>query len=82
MTMDGDFCSWVLHHLSDYIDREMQSDLCVQLEAHLLECSSCRVLHQTMDGTVGLVRDLSEYRMPPECLNRIRDRLLKGRGTA
>jgi RNA polymerase sigma-70 factor (ECF subfamily) len=80
--MDRDFCSWVLQHLSEYIDREMQSDVCEELEAHLLECPSCRTLHQTMDGTVGMVHDLSQRAIPADCLNRIRERLLKGRGPA
>ena len=80
--MDGDLCTWIFHHLSEYLDREMQSEVCVQLEEHVKECSSCRALLHTMRGTVDMVHTMPQAGMSEECLSRIRDRVLRGRGTA
>jgi RNA polymerase sigma-70 factor (ECF subfamily) len=81
-SMDKDICTWIFNHLSEYVDAELQTDVCDQLESHMGECPSCRALVHTMRGTVGLVHDLSTRTIPAECLNRIRERLLKGRNPA
>jgi anti-sigma factor (TIGR02949 family) len=35
-------CDQVLTHLWQYIDREIEADQCVKLEAHLATCDGCR----------------------------------------
>jgi len=80
--MDTDLCTWIYNHLSEYLDAEMQTDVCEQLETHILECSSCRALLRTMKGTVEIVHELPERAISQRCLDRIKDQVLKGREPA
>jgi predicted anti-sigma-YlaC factor YlaD len=81
-SMDHDFCTWLFHHLSEYVDAEFQKEICTQVEVHMLECPSCRALVHTMRGTMEIVQEGSAQCIPPACLQRIRERVLKGRESA
>ncbi len=75
--MQKDLCTWVFHHLSDYLDHEMQKDLCAQVEEHVRECVSCRALLGNMQNTVELLHQVGGPRLPEACLNRIREQVLR-----
>ena len=80
--MEQDFCTWLFHHLSEYIDLEMKREVCTEVEAHVVQCPSCSALIKTMRGTVEIVQEGAGECIPPACLERIKDRLLKGREPA
>lgn len=80
--MERDLCTWLFHHLSEYIDLEMKREVCSQVEAHVVQCPSCSALVKTMQGTVEIVHDGAGQGIPSSCLERIKDRLLKGREPA
>src|SRR5262245_60033475 len=64
-------CSDVLSQLSDYLDAEAAQELCAQLEAHLSECSTCRIQIDTVKKTISLYRSVD----PLECPEQVRMRL-------
>jgi len=49
-------CHDLLGRLSGYIDGELETAVCAQLEAHLAQCSDCRVMVDTLRRTVTLYR--------------------------
>ena len=53
-------CSQMLGNLSDYIDGDLQADLCAQIEDHMKTCENCRVVVNTLRKTVELYEKSSE----------------------
>jgi anti-sigma factor (TIGR02949 family) len=49
-------CANLLGSLSDYIDGELSPELCRELEKHLAGCQDCRVVLNTTQRTIDLVR--------------------------
>ena len=64
-------CKDVIAQLSDYLDAEAAQELCVSLESHFTECSSCRVYIDTVKKTISLYRSES----PLDCPEQVRMRL-------
>lgn len=77
--MQKDLCTWVFHHLSEYLDHEMQADVCQQVDDHVRECVSCRALLGNMQNTVDLLHEMAGPHLPEACLNRIREKVLRSR---
>jgi len=50
-------CDDLIGNLSDYIDGELEPELCKELESHLAGCQNCRLMVDTMEMTVKLCRD-------------------------
>jgi len=78
--MDTDLCTWIYHHLSEYLDTELPGSTCEQLEAHVQECTSCRALLHTMKDTVEMVHEFSGKPIPERCLTRLRAKLFAEEG--
>jgi anti-sigma factor RsiW len=66
-------CKQLLGSLSEYIDGELQAELCAQIEAHLQDCDNCRVVVNTFRKTVELYEQTTVPAGLPEA---IRERLL------
>ena len=49
-------CRHLLDSLSDFIDGDLKSELCSDLEKHLAECENCRIVVDTLRKTVNLYR--------------------------
>ncbi len=47
-------CQQLLGSLSDYIDGQLQAELCAEIEQHIKECDNCRVVVNTLRKTVEL----------------------------
>ena len=67
-------CQELLGSLSLYIDGELPSELCRELEQHLAECDNCRVVLNTTKRTIDLVHAPLEK---PDLLDDVRERLFK-----
>lgn len=57
-------CRELKVHLSEYLDDELESKVCAQVEAHLRECPDCRVAVDTMRKTIFLCHALKPEHMP------------------
>lgn len=45
------------YHLSEYLDHELSGDVHADMEAHLDECETCRVLFVTTQKVIELSRE-------------------------
>lgn len=66
-------CKALLGSLSEYIDGELPSDLCAEIEKHLEGCDNCRIVLNTTRRTIDLVQMPAEENVPDD----VRDRLFK-----
>jgi anti-sigma factor RsiW len=57
-------CHDYIGELNDYIDGEIDPELCEEIKAHLGQCANCRLMVDTMRQTVKLVRDGVPQEMP------------------
>jgi len=57
---DDERCKALLARLNEYIDDELVSELCRELEQHVDGCHDCRVVLDTLGCTVRLYRTLGE----------------------
>jgi anti-sigma factor RsiW len=66
-------CKQLLGSLSEYIDGELQADLCAQIESHLQDCDNCRIVVNTLRKTIEIYEQTSadSVQLP----NAIRERL-------
>ncbi|MBK9781529.1 MAG: zf-HC2 domain-containing protein [Anaerolineales bacterium] len=67
-------CQALLGSLSEYIDGELPSDLCTEIEKHLEGCENCRVVLNTTRRTIDLVQIPAEGSPLP---SEVRERLFK-----
>ena len=65
-------CQQLLGSLSEYIDGELQAELCAVLEAHLQDCENCRIVVNTLRKTIELYKETST---PDELPGAVRERL-------
>jgi len=67
-------CKQLLGNLSEYIDGDLQADLCAEIEAHLKDCENCRIVINTLRKTVELYEQTGEQvELPSE----VRERLFR-----
>ena len=62
----------MLGSLSDYIDGELEAELCAEIEQHVAACVNCRIVVDTLKRTVTLYHDHGHEPMPED----VRQRLL------
>lgn len=64
-------CSELLGELCDYIDGELEAELCAEIEAHLAGCPDCRVLVDTLRRTIVLYKTQSQPAVPEDVKTRL-----------
>ena len=67
-------CEALLGSLSEYIDGELNAELCREIEKHLAGCENCRVVLNTTKRTIDLVQAPAESVAVPDD---VRERLFK-----
>lgn len=69
-------CKEMLITLNDYIDGELDTSLCDELEKHMAGCDNCRVVVNTIKKTIELYReDCATDKIPTEVRERLLTRL-------
>ena len=67
-------CCQLLGSLSEYVDGELDEQLCAILEEHIEDCENCRIVVDTLRKTVYLYRTTAlDETLPGD----IRERLFK-----
>ena len=56
------YCKEMLGSLSDYIDGDLEAQLCAEIEQHMAGCGNCRVVVDTLSKTVSLYRESATSR--------------------
>jgi anti-sigma factor (TIGR02949 family) len=67
-------CRQLLGSLSEYVDGELDDELCTVLEQHLEDCENCRIVVDTLRKTVYLYHESTQDETIP---TDIRARLYK-----
>ncbi len=52
-------CKQLLGNLSDYIDGDLQAELCAEIDEHLKNCENCRIVVNTLRKTVEIYEQTS-----------------------
>lgn len=69
-------CQKYIAGLSEYIDGELSTDLCIELEKHLLECERCRIVVNTTRKTIEFYQtEAASTTVPPGVRERLYKRL-------
>ncbi len=68
-------CDDLIGNLSDYIDGELDPELCRELESHLAGCQNCRLMVDNLKMTVKLCRDGAEVELPQSLQDKINAKL-------
>jgi len=69
-------CQEILKDLNDYIDGDLDSDLCNVLESHLESCSDCQIVLKTLEKTIEICQqDCESIILPAEMRQRLFNRL-------
>lgn len=69
-------CRHLLESLSDYVDGELEEQLCAELERHLESCENCQIVVDTLRRTVSLYKVINaESEMPEDVRKRLYHRL-------
>ncbi len=71
----GKKCLDYISELNDYLDGEIDSSLCAEIDAHIGQCENCRIMVDTMRQTVKLCREGKEEKLPPSLENRLNNML-------
>ena len=73
--IDHENCQNMLTFLSDFVDGELNQDLCVQIETHLSQCPDCSIVLDTLKKTIYLYQtsSISSEQVPDD----VRERLFK-----
>ena len=71
-------CRDYISDLNTYIDGEVDSELCAEIEKHLGQCKNCRIMVDTMKKTVVLCREGKIEPLPSSLEDRL-SRMLKDR---
>ena len=69
-------CREIKYKLSAYLDGELESALCAEIEQHLRGCDDCRVMVDTLNKTITLYRNYGQSTVPPDVHERL-TRILK-----
>lgn len=64
-------CQRYLSSLTDYVDGDLDPELCHELEAHMAACENCRIVVDTLTKTISLYRQLPA----PDLPNAVKERL-------
>jgi len=70
-------CLEIFERLSEYIDGELDADLCANLEGHMEGCEPCQAFLESLRRTVKLVRDQAPPEIPAEVVRAVRAALSK-----
>ncbi len=65
-------CHIILENLSDYLDGELDADLCTDIERHISGCQHCQVVVNTLKKTIQIYQVTGhETTLPPEIRRRL-----------
>lgn len=64
-------CRKVLETLSDYLDDEVALATRRDLETHLAECRTCKVIYDTAKRTLRIVTDVGSFEIPTDVSERL-----------
>jgi predicted anti-sigma-YlaC factor YlaD len=64
-------CREIKDKLSAFLDGELESAVCAEIEQHLSGCDDCRVMVDTLNKTITLYRQYGQETVPPDVHERL-----------
>ena len=68
-------CEELMRHLNDYVDGEIDPDICEAFNRHMADCNPCQVVVDNIRKTITLYKDGTPYEMPIAFRNRLHSAL-------
>jgi len=68
-------CDELLKALNEFVDGEVDSEICQEFKRHLEQCGPCQIVVDNIRKTITLYRDGEVYPMPDDFQARLRDQL-------
>ncbi len=68
-------CEDLLRQLNDYVDKDIDPDVCTDFEGHLQDCNPCKIVVDTIRKTIKLYKDDTVYEMPIKFHDRLHQTL-------
>ncbi len=75
-----DCCRRLKALLGDYLDGELDEQLCQEMESHLGDCQPCRAVVDTTRRTIQLYCDERPVELPADVQQRLFERLRAAQG--
>ena len=67
-------CRYLLSSLSEFVDGELDHEICLEIESHMEGCVNCQIVINTLQKTVELYRETAD---PPDLPSDVKARLIK-----
>ncbi len=64
-------CRELAAHLSEFLDQELDPELCAQIQAHLEACGRCRVVVNTLRKTIQIYQQIEVQPLPEALRERL-----------
>ncbi len=68
-------CENLLKQLNDYVDGDIDPEVCEQYEAHMEDCNPCQVVVDNIRKTITLYKAGTPYVIPLEFRRRLHETL-------
>jgi hypothetical protein len=69
-------CEKLKKALAEFLDGELEAEICQQIERHMIECPDCEIVVSTTRRTLALYRDRALYvELPLDVRERLTVRL-------
>jgi anti-sigma factor RsiW len=65
--------------LSEYLDGELDDELCSEVDDHLSDCAPCESLLDSLRRTIELVEELPALPLPDDVRRRVREAYVRFR---
>ena len=72
-------CRKVHELLGEYLDEDLKSAVCRELEKHMIDCPDCRVHVDSVKKVIRLYRDATEGSLPVDIRIRLQDVIQRAR---
>jgi len=69
------YCKKDYERLSEYLDGELDDDLCREIEEHFCQCPECRKCVDSMRKTIQLCKEVAIEEIPVDVRERLKSRL-------
>jgi anti-sigma factor (TIGR02949 family) len=73
-------CRAIFARLSEYLDRELDPELCERIDEHLAGCPACEAFLASLRRTVELLGDVEPVELPEAVRSEILERIGRLRG--
>lgn len=68
-------CKEYFERISEYLDGELDDDICRKIERHLQDCPECRKCLNSLEKTTQLCKEAGKEEIPVDISERLRSTL-------